>query len=413
MPGEAGTVRIERLGHLGEGIAEGPVYVPRTLPGEIVEGEIAGGRLAAPKIVTPSPDRVRPPCRHYRSCGGCGLMHASDAFLDRWKREVVRTALAARGIDAEIAEPEVSPPGTRRRATLSGRRLRSGPVVGFHAPGSDTVTAIPGCHLLVPGLLAALPACAEITTLLGSRKGEVRLALTASEAGTDLAVSGTRALAGPDRAALARIADVHDLARLAVDGEVVVTRRPPVQSFGGIAVVPPPGAFLQATPEGEAALRRAVLAGLGPAARVADLFAGCGTFALPVAARAATHAVEADPTLLAALDAGWRRATGLKPVGTEVRDLFRRPLDPEDLARFDAVVIDPPRAGAEAQMRAIARSRVPTVVSVSCNPVTFARDAAILSEAGFAVGPVTIVDQFRWSPHLELAATFTRSRAPA
>lgn len=402
------TLTVVRLGHLGEGIAEGPVYIPRTLPGEVVTGAIEGDRLTRPKIVTPSADRVTAPCRHYRFCGGCGLMHASDSFLEGWKREVVRTALAARGIAAELVGPFTSPPNSRRRAVLSGRRLRSGPVVGFHAPASGTVTAIPDCRLLAPQLLAALPACEELTALLGSRKGGIRLTLAASGAGPDLAVTGTRALTGPDRATLAALADRHDLARLAVDGETIVTRRPPAQTFGGIRVVPPPGGFLQATAEGEAALRSAVLAGTAGARRVADLFAGCGTFALPLSARAEVHAVEADADMLAALDAAWRRAGGLKTVTTETRDLFRRPLGADELARLDAVVIDPPRAGAEAQMREIARSPVPRVVAVSCNPVSFARDAAILAAAGFRPGPVTLVDQFRWSSHIELVAAFAR-----
>ncbi len=401
-------ITIRRLGHLGEGIAEGPVFVPRTLPGEVVSGELAGDRLTAPKIVTPSPHRVTPPCRHYRGCGGCGLMHAGDGFLADWKREVVAAAFAARGVEAELAGPATSAAQSRRRAVLTGRRLKSGPVVGFHAPASETVTAIPDCRLLAPALMEAIPACEEITALLGSRKGEVRLTLTASEAGPDLAVSDSRPLTGTDSVALAAIAERHDLARLSVGGEIVVSRRPPALSFGSTRVVPPPGAFLQATAEGEAALRDAVLAGIGGARRVADLFAGCGTFSLPLASRAEVHAVEAEAAMLAALDSGWRHGTGLKAVTTETRDLFRRPLDAGDLARFDAVVIDPPRAGAEAQMREIAGSRLSRVVSVSCNPVTFARDAAILTGAGFRPGPVLLVDQFRWSPHVELVAHFLR-----
>ena len=403
-------VAIDRLGHLGDGIGRGsdaPVLVARTLPGEVVRGEVAGGRIAQPRIVTPSPDRVTPPCPHYRACGGCAVMHASDRFVAEWKIGVVRQALAAQGLEAEIAGIATSPPASRRRATLSGRRLKSGPVVGFHGRASDQVTAVPGCRVLVPEIVQALPALEAIVARIGARKGEVRLIVTASETGLDVAASGGRPLAAEDLAALA-VESGAQVARLTLDGDVVAQDRVPRLAFGGIAVEPPPGAFLQATVEGEAALRAVVAEATRDAAVVADLFAGCGTFALPLARRARVHAVEGDAALLGALDGGWRRAEGLRQVTCEARDLYRRPLSPDELARFDAVVVDPPRAGAEAQMRALAGSRVARVASLSCNPVTFARDARILVEAGFAAGPVTVIDQFRWSAHVELAAAFTR-----
>ncbi|MDU8944528.1 class I SAM-dependent RNA methyltransferase [Ovoidimarina sediminis] len=407
------SLRVTRLGHLGDGIADGPVFVARALPGEVVEGEIEGGRIARPKILTPSADRVAAPCRHYKGCGGCALMHGSDDFVAGWKVDVVRTALAAQGIEAEVRGPATSPPASRRRATFSGRRLKSGPVVGFHGRGADTVTAVPGCILVEPALLAALPVCEAITQRMGSRKGEIRFRVTASEAGIDTDFEGGRATDGADRVALAALAEAHDLARLSVEGEVIVERRPPRQSFDGIGVVPPPGAFLQATAAGEAALRRAVTDVVGGARRIADLFAGCGTFALPLARQAEVLAVEGDPALLAALDTGWRHAKGLKAVRTEARDLFRRPLLPDELSRFDAVVIDPPRAGAEAQTAALAEAQVPRIAAVSCNPVTFARDAALLIGAGYTLDRVEVVDQFRWSPHVELAAAFRANHIPA
>ena len=185
-------------------------------------------------------------------------------------------------------------------------------------------------------------------------------------------------------------------------------RRPPWQGMGRARVAPPPGAFLQATAEGEAALVAAVRGLVGDAARVADLFAGCGTFALPLAERAEVLAVEGEAAMLAALDAGWRKAEGLKRIRVEARDLFRRPLQPAELDRFDAVTIDPPRAGAEAQVRELAASRVPRIAMVSCNPATFARDAEILVAGGYKLGEVRPVDQFRWSGHVELAAAFRR-----
>ena len=402
------SLTIERLGHLGDGIAPGPVYVARTLPGEEVAGDIEGDRIAAPKILTPSPERVSAPCRHYKGCGGCGLMHASDGFVAEWKAGVVREALQAQGIEAPIRSVSTSPPMSRRRAVFSGRRLKSGPVVGFHARASDVVVAVPDCRLVRPGLLSAMPALRDLTACLGSRKGEVRFWVTASEAGPDVEATGVPEPDGPPRLLLAGIAERHDLARLTVAGEVIVTRRPPVQDLGGIAVVPPPGAFLQATAEGEAALRNAVLEAAGKARRVADLFAGAGTFALPLARGSEVLAVESDAGLLDALNTGWRRASGLKAVTTEVRDLFRRPLEPDELSGFDAVVIDPPRAGAEVQTRRLAEACVPRIAAVSCNPVTFARDARILTDVGYILHWIDVIDQFRWSAHVELAAAFSR-----
>jgi 23S rRNA (uracil1939-C5)-methyltransferase len=406
------SLTITRLGHRGEGIADGPVYIPRTLPGEVVEGDVVDGRVARPKIQSPSPDRVAAFCVHYKSCGGCALMHARDEFVSSWKRDVVVAALAAQGIDAEVLAPVTSPPRSRRRAVLTGRRLKSGPVVGFHAPASDVVTPISDCHLLAPDLMKALPACADLTARFGSRKGALRFHVVTSSAGVDLDMEGATDPDGPARIDLAEIAGQHDLARLSVSGEVIVERRPPAQRFGAASVVPPPGAFLQATREGEECLVTAALRGLGRAERVVDLFSGCGTFSLPIAKHAEVHAVETDPAMLAALDSAWRKAESLKRVSTEARDLFRRPLEPDELRAFDAVIIDPPRAGAEAQMQRLAASDVSRVVSISCNPVTFARDAKILCDAGFGMGAVQVVDQFRWSPHVELVTTLTRPHMP-
>lgn len=399
---------VERLGHLGDGIAPGPVFVPMVLPAEVVEGDVVNGRMTEPRIVTPSPDRVKPACPHYRACGGCGLMHASDDFVAGWKADVVRTALAAQGLDAPFRPVVTSPPHSRRRATLSGRRTKKGALVGFHGRASGMIVEIPGCRLLHPDLMAALPILAEVTTLGASRKGEVALTVTVTEGGLDLAVADGKPLDQSLFSALAVLAERADLARIVWNGEPVVSRRPAAQRFGAARVVPPSGAFLQATAAGEAALVGAVREAVGAAKRIADLFAGAGTFSLPLAERAEVHAVEGEAAMLAALDAGWRQATGLHRVTTEARDLFRRPLLPDELTRFDAVVIDPPRAGAESQARELAGSGVQVIAAVSCNPVTLARDARILSDAGFTMDWVQVVDQFRWSPHVELVARFSR-----
>ncbi|WP_375687843.1 class I SAM-dependent RNA methyltransferase [Pseudooceanicola sp. LIPI14-2-Ac024] len=401
------TYRIDRLGHQGDGIAAGPVFVPLTLPGEEVTGRRDGDRLFDVRIVTPAPERVAAPCRHFRSCGGCALQHAAPDYIADWKAGIVRQALAAHGIEATIANVHTSPERSRRRATMSARRTKKGALAGFHARASDVVVEIPDCHLLHPDLMAALPVAEALAIAAGSRKGELSVQATLSLAGLDVAAKGGKPLDGPLQIALAQLAEVHGLARLTWDDEAVAMRHAPDQLFGRGRVTPPPGAFLQATADGEAALLDAVSTLMQGKSRIADLFAGCGTFTLPLAEHAEVHAVEGEAAMLAALDRGWRHTPGLKQVTHEARDLFRRPLMPDELARFDGVVIDPPRAGAAAQVGELARARVPVIAHVSCNPVTFARDAATLVAAGYALGPVTVVDQFRWSAHVELVAGFT------
>jgi len=403
-------ITIERLNLRGEGTA-GEVAVPRTLPGEEIDGAIVDGRIAQPRIVTPSDQRVSAPCRHYKACGGCAMMHASDAFVADWKQDVVRLALSAQGLDAPLRPTITSPAGSRRRATLAGRRLKSGALVGFHARASDTVTAIPDCKLLEPALLAAIPALEELVVVGGSRKGEVKLTITSYPQGVEVSVTGGKPLDTPLRVALPEIAGRHGMARLAWDGEVLLQRAPPTLRMGLAHVSPPAGAFLQATPQAEAALLAAVKEAVGDARQIVDLFAGCGTFSLPLAENAEVRAVEGVPEMLESLDHGWRMAQGLKRVTTEVRDLFRRPLLPDELAKTDAVVIDPPRAGAEAQVIELGRSTVPVIAAVSCNPVTFARDARLLVHAGYTLDWVQVVDQFRWSAHVELAARFSRTQS--
>ncbi|MEC8666255.1 MAG: class I SAM-dependent RNA methyltransferase [Pseudomonadota bacterium] len=402
---------IERLGHQGDGIAPGPVFAPMTLPGEVVSGTLNGQRLEQVRIVTPSSDRVAAPCRHFKTCGGCQVQHASDAFVEHWKAGIVREALRAQGIEAEIAGVETSPPRSRRRAGLSARRTKKGAMAGFHGRASGTIVEIPDCQLLHPDLIAALPVAEALAVAGGSRKGELNVSVTLSDGGLDVAVRDGKPLDRDLEVALAQQAEALDLARLSWDGEVIAMRRAPGQIFGPARVVPPPGAFLQATPQGEAALLRAVSEITEGASKIADLFAGCGTFALPLARRAEVLAVEGDRAMIAALDRGWREAQGLKRVEGVTRDLFRNPLLRDEFKGIDAVVIDPPRAGAEAQVTELAEARVPVIAHVSCNPVTFARDAARLIAAGYVMGPVRVVDQFRWSSHVELVAGFRLTSA--
>ena len=398
---------ILRLGHQGDGIAEGPVFAPLTLPGEVVTGALNGARLSDIRIEEPADIRVKPPCRHFKSCGGCQLQHASDAFLAEWKTDIVRSALAAHDLSADFAPIAISPPQARRRATLTARRTKKAAMAGFHAKGSDVIVEIPDCQLLHPDLMRAIPAAEALALHCASRKGTLSVAACLGVGGLDLHVTGGKPLDGPLRIELAQLAEAHDLARLSWEDETVAQRRTSDQVFGAAHVTPPPGAFLQATAEGEAALLADVMANTAGATRIVDLFAGCGTFTLPLAGGAGVHAVEGDAAMIHALEAGWRKAQGLKQVTAEARDLFRRPLLPDELAQFDAAVLDPPRAGAEAQVAELARAQVARIAYVSCNPLTFARDAATLVAAGYALGRVRVVDQFRWSAHIELVADFT------
>ena len=399
------SLTIESLTHLGAGRANDGTLIPRTLPGE----EVALRPDGTAQILTPSAQRVSPPCRHFKTCGGCALQHAADDFVADWKQTVVQRALHAHGLEPDFRPIHTSPPQSRRRAKFAGRRTKSGAMVGFHARASDLLVAVPDCQLVTPALLAGLPMLEALTIMAASRKGEVALTVTDSVAGLDVLVQTDQPLTNQLRIDLAGFAQTYRLARLTWVDETVVTLRDPVQVFGPATVTPPPGAFLQATADGETALRDAVTDIVGSAARVVDLFAGCGTFSLPLATGAEVLAVEGEAAMIAALDKAWRGMRGVKRVTGLTRDLFRRPLEPDELKLFDAAVIDPPRAGTAAQVATLAASRIDRIAMVSCNPVTFGRDVATLVAAGFAIDWVQVVDQFRWSPHVEMVASLTRA----
>ena len=400
------TVTIDRLGQQGDGIAPGPIYVPRTLPGEVVSGTLVDDRLTNIRIETPSDHRIASACPHYRACGGCQLQHASQDFVAAYKRDIVTTALNIHGVETDVRETLTSPDRSRRRASFAARRTKKGALVGFHGRKSDILTPVPSCILLCPELVAAQQVAETLALTGASRKAALAIAVTSSLEGLDIAVTGGKPLDGPLRIALAAVCQTHKLARLTWDDELIGMRDGPAQMMGRAKVVPPPGAFLQATSHGQEVLTELVTQIVADARMIADLFAGCGTFSLPLAERAEVFAYESAPDMLDALDMGWRQAQGLKKVVVQTRDLFRRPLMPDELARFDAVVIDPPRAGAAAQITALALAQVPRIAHVSCNPQSFARDAKTLCEAGYRLDWVQPVDQFRWSSHVELVGAF-------
>ncbi len=402
---------IERLGHQGDGVAKGPLFARRTLPGEVVSGIADGQNLTDIRVETPSDARIKASCRHYKSCGGCNLQHASDAFVENWKQEFVRHALTAQGLEAEFRPLYTSPERSRRRATFAARRTKKGAQVGFYTAGSDIITPIVDCQVMVPDLVEALPFVEQLAVLGSSRKTPLAVTVTSSIGGLDVSVKQGKPLDAKLRMELAQLFGSYPVARLTWDDDLVAMEQPPSQSFGVAQVTIPAGAFLQATKDGELALLKSVQEITQGAKRIMDLFAGCGTFSLPLAKHAEVHAIEGEAEMVAALDTGWRRAQGLHKVTATTRDLFRRPVLPEEFnpfgAEFDAVVIDPPRAGAEAQTAELARSNVPIIAYVSCNPVSFARDARILVDAGYRLNWIQVVDQFRWSAHAELVASFT------
>lgn len=428
------TLEISRLGRHGDGIADtdtGAVYIAGALPGERVEADRRGTRAELIRVIVPAPDRATPPCPHFGACGGCAVQHLAAEPTSRWKRGMVVTALGNRGLDVAVDDLVDAHGDGRRRVTLHAqtgharaRHVRTGQAraddhgkaggarVGFMRARSHDLLEIEHCLVLAPGLENATPLAHEIATevarAFGGRRLHFDIALTVTDSGIDAALDGVGELEHGVRLGLSERADSLDLARISVDGEPVVTRRRPVLVMGSVEVTPPPGGFLQATAAGERALAALVGDGIGNAGRVLDLFCGGGPFALRLAGRARVHAVDADGQALAALDAAWRGASGLRAVSTERRDLFEYPVMAEDLAPYDAVVFDPPRAGAQAQALELARSKVGTVIAVSCEPASFARDAATLVAGGYELARVTPVDQFRYAAHVEMVGVFRR-----
>ncbi|VTZ52360.1 putative enzyme [Methylocella tundrae] len=408
-------LQIEGLGQRGEGLSRGPdgtVFVPYALPGETIIAEVDGSRGKLVEIRTASPDRIRPICRYFSACGGCAVQTLAEQPYAQWKQGLLADAMRQAGIKAK-AEPLRDAHGAgRRRATFHARTDASGrAITGFMEARAHKIVEIEGCPVLAPSLQEAPQIARALAQILAASGRPLDILMTATASGLDVDLKGHGPLNEDETQRLVRFALRHDLARLSNHGAIVTVQRPPVVLMGKAMVAVPPGAFLQATEAGEAALAEEVCAALTGASRIADLFAGVGTFSLRLAAFAPVHAIDADGPALDAL-AKAARSAALRPVTIETRNLFRRPLSAEELAPFDAVIFDPPRAGAELQARAIAKSRVPVIVAVSCNTQTFARDAAILCSGGYALERVLPVDQFRYSPHLEIVATFRRSVKP-
>jgi 23S rRNA (uracil1939-C5)-methyltransferase len=410
------TLTIDELGARGDGIARseaGQVFVPYTLEGEAVTAIVDGKRAALLSVNKPSPDRIEPVCVHFETCGGCSLQHMGTGAYRRWKSSLLEKAFAAHDLSTSCLKPaHFCEPYSRRRAVFSAIKTDKGVLLGFQQAGSNHVVDLSECHVIVPDIDRARPALKVLleTFLPGGKT--VHVTVTSTISGLDVAVDGPLKPADEAKQRAAESVQREGFGRLTLNGEVILAPKRLLVSFDGITVAPPPGAFLQAVPAMESVMAQLVASHMAKSKRVADLFSGCGTFALRLARESTIHAVEADGASLMALDRAFRENSGkrLKSVTTEKRDLVRRPLTAHELKTFDGVVFDPPRGGAEEQVRQIAASLVRRVAAVSCNPETLARDVRILVDSGFRLVSVTPVDQFIWTSHLEAVALLDRPK---
>jgi 23S rRNA (uracil1939-C5)-methyltransferase len=408
------------MGGQGDAIADWQgkrVFVPFALPGERLRARLrqaAGGDLAASdvEILEPAPDRIAPACRHFGTCGGCALQHWAEPAYRAWKIELVRQALGHRGLALpERLDAVFAPAATRRRAEFAAANQDGAIRLGFHAAGSSAIVDQQECPILVPPLSELVAPLRTILRAVLRENERADVLATETLTGIDLLISADNPPNTARRAALARFAAENNIARIGWQAkrgtpEPIVLLRPPQVRFGAVVVDLPMPSFLQPSTEGEAALKAAVLAMIGKPKRIAELYAGAGSFTFDLAKIGKVHAVEGSKPALAALEQAAKRAQLGHRITTEARDLERAPLTFQELKTFDAVVFDPPRAGAKAQSEMLAKARVKRIVGVSCNPATFARDARILVDGGYEVAAITIVDQFIWSPHVELVAEF-------
>lgn len=410
--GDTQALDIARLGAQGDGVADtpsGPVFVPYALSGERVQADVHGERARLIAVMTPSPDRIAPVCRHFTHCGGCAVQHLRSPAYLAWKREMVIAAFASRGIDAPVAPVASVGLGARRRAAFSARRTGRSVVLGFHEAKGIEIVDLQECPVTASAIVRVLPGLRRLVEPLMSRRAPGRVIVTLAANGLDVAVEDVPGDPPPDvREFLAREATALGLARLTLAGDTLYQATVPAVRFGTANVVLPARSFLQAAPVAEAAMVRLVTQAVAGAKRVVDLFSGMGTFTFPLAQSASVLAVDGDKQAIAALQNAAKRTPGLKPIEVKVRDLFREPLSARELQGFDAAVFDPPRAGAATQAQSLVDSPINVVVAVSCNPATLARDARILIDGGFKLERVTPIDQFLFSPHIEAVAVFRR-----
>jgi 23S rRNA (uracil1939-C5)-methyltransferase len=410
---DACILNVRALGALGDGLADSGVFAPLTLPGERVVARVDHGRAEVVEWLETSSDRVQPPCPHFGDCGGCSLQHWAPAPYLAWKVEQIRHALARSGLETDILPPFAAPPGSRRRLALHARRQGRAAVLGFKARRSWRLAAIEVCVIADERLVAALPLLRHLAEpFLEHPKSAPTLHVTLTDTGLDIDVSGVErrwgGLSADARMRAADIAGRGDIARVTLAGDILYQARPALIRIGGATVALPSGGFLQAVAAAEHVMADFALEAAAGARRIADLYCGVGAFTFPLATLAPVVSADASAPAIASLKSATATAPGLSPVEASVRDLDRRPILADELRKTDVVMFDPPRAGAAAQSQEIARSAVPRVVAVSCNLTTFVRDAKILTNAGFRLERLLPVDQFLWSPHIELVGLFNR-----
>ena len=398
---------IQSLNKRGEGVCADGEVVPGALPGErVLIGE------GAATILTPSPQRAAPICRYFGECGGCAAQQMSAALYAEWKRGLLVAALEHVGLKPQVGALVDAHGAGRRRATFHARYFSHGREdVGFMRARAHEIVNIDECPLFAPDMAGAIEAARALAAALRGVGKPLDIQATATLSGLDFDLRGSGPLEAVETRKLVAVAEALDLARVSNHGEILIERRAPQVAFGEARVVLPPGGFLQATIAGEEALASAALQALKGAGRVADLFCGAGAFALRLASAHEVFAADSDAAAIDALKRGSRETQGLRAVEAVARDLFQRPLRPDELASFDGVLFDPPRAGALAQAHALAESKVPVVVAISCNVESFARDARLLVDGGYLIESVTPLDQFRYSAHLEVVAVLRRPRA--
>ncbi|MEO1250827.1 MAG: hypothetical protein AAFW81_00595 [Pseudomonadota bacterium] len=406
-------LRIAEIGARGDGVADldgETVYIPYTAPDDLVEASIAGSRGEIVDLIEPGASRAEPFCPLFGACGGCALQHLDKELYADWKRKLLIDALVRAGLgDAPVGDLIRFPNASRRRASLAVKRTQGGLCFGFNRLRSEKIVDVGACPVLAPELQSALPGLRALSADIPLISFDLNVTLCDNGIDVDIRAPGGPEIDPLCVADLAAPMGAASVVRTSLNGEPLLTLAAPFVLFGGARVTPPPGGFLQASREGEAALINLVRDAIGEAGRIADLFSGCGTFALSLDG-ASVDAFDADAAAIAALDAAARAAGRRFPIHAEARNLFDRPLVSTELAAYDAVVIDPPRAGAAAQARELARSEVPTIVSVSCNPASFARDAAILHGGGYALSHTRPVDQFAYAAHLEMVGVFKKAK---
>ncbi len=407
--------KIKRLNSRGIGVGVhedgSEVFeIPYSLPEETIEFTCdAAGKLVHIDLKTASPDRRKPLCPHFEKCGGCSLQHASKKFVTEWKESIVCEALSKKRLFPKFRSTFVTPNGSRRRAVFSGRRTKKGTIVGFNAPRSNKIVSIVGCIILNAKIITFLPGMEEMTALGCTRSSIIKIHISLSENGLDVFVKGGKPMERELRIKLTKLALKWNLARLTWEDDLIISIDPPIQLFGNIKVTPPEKFFIQATKEAENLMVNDVCDSLRNEKSVVDLFAGLGTFALPLSKTSEVFAFEQSSEMLTALNNASGQTPELKAIKTQSRNLQKNPVSKNELSKFGGAVLNPPRVGSHAQCKQLAISSVKTIVLVSCNPDTFATDAEILIRGGYNLDWVRVIDQFRWSHHIEVIANFSRN----